>query len=64
MKYYEYEINYNSKNGEMGAVAVKSKMTEEKLLRHLQKTSKVESFKPRDFEATEITQTEYKEMWQ
>ena len=59
MKYYEYEIKYDSKNGGMGGVAVKSKMTGDKLLRHLQKTGGVESFKPRDFEATEITKEEF-----
>ena len=59
MKYYEYEINYDSKNGGMDCVAVDKKMSEKQLLKHLQNTGEVESFKPRDFEATEITKEEF-----
>jgi len=59
MIYYEYQINYSSKDGGMNCVAVHKKMNEKQLLKHLQNTDEVESFKPRDFEATEITKEEF-----
>lgn len=62
-KYYEYEINYDSKNGEMDCVTVPHKMSEGELLTHLQDEGLVESFEPRDFEATEITKKEYEEYY-
>jgi len=62
MKYYSYEINYNTKNGSMGAVEVEKKMSKKNLLKHLQEINEVEEFKPRDFDCYEITPKEYKEM--
>ena len=63
MKYYEYDIDYDPKNGSQGVVAVKEKMDDRELLRHLQDKGEVEQFEPRDFECSEITKKEYeKEM--
>jgi len=59
MTYYEYEIDYNPKNGSCGVVAVAKKMTNRQLLRHLQVKSVVEHFKPRSFDRWEITKNDY-----
>ena len=61
MKYYEYDINYDAKNGSMGVVAVPKKMKSADLLIHLQKIGEVEPVSPRDFDCDEITKKEYEE---
>ena len=61
MKYYEYDIDYDPKNGSQGWVEVPKKMSKKVLLKHLQNEGEVEPFNPRWFECSEITQTEYEE---
>lgn len=63
MKYYEYDINYDSKNGSMGWVAIDvdgdEPLTDSEVLEHLQDMGEVEPFEPRDFDCDEITKEEY-----
>jgi hypothetical protein len=61
MKYYGYEINYDEKNGSMGAVMVEKKMSKKSVLKHLWNNGEIESPSPRDFDCHEISQTEYEE---